>query len=537
MNLMPATLQSLFAQLSQPSSRPLTPAISGLREYSRDLVLELWRGGDFANLGFVVQKKAQWIISRKLAKKNKSGEFYMPRFEKVRVNDTPEHHFVQLQLDAEAFHHFDKDDFADQSVLDALAANLRFFVYVRPWNPVGGGLTYVMLLDDRLSLPTAPPKAVPAPAARLPKVVAYDPGMFEGGALSLDKLMLLVGVDTQGPKTVPFEDFGHALIAGNTKSGKSNEEHVLLASLLAHTSPRDLRIVLIDPKNGILAPWSRMPHLWRWDGDKPAYTSDPEEAGQLMEAVVAEMNRRGKLRNPNPGDPNRPIFQRMSAYNRTVSTQERVPFLLVIIDEFMDLDKVASVMSGMRTIVQRGYADHVILWAATQNVTAKEGFPAFIRQQMSTYVIFRLTSLEQSRMLGCPDAHRISQETPGRFYVRGLGKSREPELMQSYFIEDQVDDLARRMSGTGQVSHTLPDTLKKFLEYAYANHDGKATGEIFNAWCKQEGRGDSGHGREGLLQSLEEEGWLVRNRQAGNGRRLSEKALTLFKSVEPVSEG
>jgi hypothetical protein len=544
---MPITLPSIFNRAApvvatgsrnqnngnQNSPMIVSNGINGF-QYSHELVMGLWQARDFTNLGLVVQKKAQTVIAARLNKTNRSGEYFMPRFEKARVIDSPNYPYVLLHLDAEAMHHFSKNDFANEDMLNALAANLRFHTFARQWNPVGGGLAYVVVLSDVPQAAAAP--ATPALAApRLPRLLKYRPEMFENTpGLVADKLMVLIGAGSKGPQMAPLGQLAHTLVAGNTGSGKSNWTHAALASLLAHTSPRDVRVVLIDPKNGILAPWTRLPHTWEWDGN-PAYTSEIAKADELLAAVVAEMNRRGTLRNPNPGDPSTPIYQNVDAYNAAMSSRERIPYLLVVVDEFKDLKKKA--IDWMQTIVQRGRADNVLIWASSQDVSV-ESMPSFIKHQMSSYIVHRLESEYQSRALRCPDAHTISQQTPGRFYARGLGESATAVLMQSYFIEDQVDGLTRQMGAPQETQGKayLPDAMKDLLKFAHeqTTNPDKLTLEVIERWSKARGRDDNSRGIERLAKSLEEDGWVIRGER--NGRWLSPKALSLLGVTEGTSK-
>ena len=76
------------------------------------------------------------------------------------------------------------------------------------------------------------------------------------------KLPLVLGVDTTGNTLiVDLTAMPHVLIAGSTGSGKSVAMNVILMSLLFHSRPDTLKLILIDPKRLEFAPYANIPHL------------------------------------------------------------------------------------------------------------------------------------------------------------------------------------------------------------------------------------------------------------------------------------
>ena len=170
----------------------------------------------------------------------------------------------------------------------------------------------VGLVEMCSSLPT-----VPANSAVL--------GVDEGGA------PLLIRLDSP--------DVAHILLAGTTGSGKTALLRTLLLSLAMHNHAGVLQMALIDPKGRGFGPLSVLPHVWRSAGVAQA----PEAATELLNSLVAEMERRDQL-------------------NRNL------PRIVVAIDELADLIQVGGkpVIDALQRLTQRGREAGLHVVAATQ---------------------------------------------------------------------------------------------------------------------------------------------------------------------------
>lgn len=139
----------------------------------------------------------------------------------------------------------------------------------------------------------------------------------------------------------------HALIAGATGSGKSVCINSILMSLLYKNHPEELRLLLIDPKMVELAPYNGLPHLVA-----PVIT-DVKAATQSLKWAVEEMERRYKLfahyhvRN-------------ITAFNKKAPYDERMPKIVIVIDELADLMMMApqEVEQSIARIAQK--QEHVV---------------------------------------------------------------------------------------------------------------------------------------------------------------------------------
>lgn len=139
------------------------------------------------------------------------------------------------------------------------------------------------------------------------------------------KIPVAVGVDASfTPFSVDLAELPHLLIAGTTGSGKSVFVKTLIASILYHLTPNEARLVLIDPKRvefGIFA--SSL--FCACD-----IITDFEDVPPVFSALVAEMERRYLcLEQAGVSD--------LSQYNASVSPDQRLPYVVVVVDEFADL--------------------------------------------------------------------------------------------------------------------------------------------------------------------------------------------------------
>ncbi len=145
---------------------------------------------------------------------------------------------------------------------------------------------------------------------------------------STEPLEVPLGLDVGGAvRMCNLAKMPHLLVAGTTGSGKSVCINTILLSLIYKTSPEDLRLILIDPKQIEFAPYEDVPHLYM-----PIVTDMQRAAGALA-CAVQEMERRFSLIK-DVG------VRNIEAYNEAVKNdpeREHLPYIVIVIDEFNDL--------------------------------------------------------------------------------------------------------------------------------------------------------------------------------------------------------
>jgi S-DNA-T family DNA segregation ATPase FtsK/SpoIIIE len=222
---------------------------------------------------------------------------------------------------------------------------------------------------------------------------------------SKGRLPLALGKDTVGqPVVADLAAMPHLLVAGATGSGKSVALNTMILSLLSAGGPRDIRMLMIDPKMLELSAYDAIPHLLA-----PVITQ-PKDASAALKRVVAEMQRRYRLLAEagvrNIDGYNKQVESTPRAAEAQVTSSEagvevsvsaappeRLPYIVVIIDELADLMMVAAreVEDSIMRLAQMARAAGIHLILATQRPSVdvltgviKANFPARISFQVSS---------------------------------------------------------------------------------------------------------------------------------------------------------
>lgn len=146
--------------------------------------------------------------------------------------------------------------------------------------------------------------------------------------VSDQKLPIALGKKIEGePFVADITSMPHLLIAGATGSGKSVCMHSIIASLLLTRTPSEVRLAMIDPKMLELSIYEGIPHMWA------PVVIETDKATVLLKALVAEMENRYKRLS-------RIGVRSIEEFNSRLtpeSEDERLPFIVVFIDELADL--------------------------------------------------------------------------------------------------------------------------------------------------------------------------------------------------------
>ncbi len=223
------------------------------------------------------------------------------------------------------------------------------------------------------------------------------------------RLPLALGKDTVGqPVVADLAGMPHLLVAGATGSGKSVALNTMILSLLASASPRDVRLLMVDPKMLELSAYDTIPHLLA-----PVVTQ-PKDAALALKRVVAEMQRRYRLlaeagvRNidsynkqidaaPRPAADAKPASGESAA---PPAPPERLPYIVVIIDELADLMLVAArdVEDAIMRLAQMARAAGIHLILATQRPSV-DVITGVIKANLPARMSFQVSSKTDSRTI------------------------------------------------------------------------------------------------------------------------------------------
>ena len=220
-------------------------------------------------------------------------------------------------------------------------------------------------------------------------------------------LPIVLGKDIEGkPYVGDFAKMPHLLVAGATGSGKSVFVNAMIMSLLYRSSPDDVRFIMVDPKMLELSVYEGIPHLLL-----PVVT-DPNKAAQALKWAVSEMERRYQIMSEmgvrNIQGFNKKLKdteergERLYRPESSGDTQplEKLPFIVIIVDEFADLMMVASrdVESYIMRLAQKARAAGIHLLLATQRPST-DVLTGVIKANFPTRIAFQVASRYDSKTI------------------------------------------------------------------------------------------------------------------------------------------
>lgn len=207
-------------------------------------------------------------------------------------------------------------------------------------------------------------------------------------------LMFAMGKDVANKKVYgDISKMIHLLVAGSSGSGKSVFLGSLIISLIYKYSPEELRLILIDPKKTEFVLYNNLPHLMINE-----IITDVGKAVQSLNWAIGEMNRRYSL------------FEQMSKsgtyvvnldqYNEQVEKKDRIPKIVIIIDELADLMLAAKkeMEDRIQNLTQKARAAGIHLIVATQRPST-DVITGVIKSNLSTRVAFYVASDVDSRVI------------------------------------------------------------------------------------------------------------------------------------------
>ena len=278
--------------------------------------------------------------------------------------------------------------------------------------PAGVNLSKILARDKELALNLAVDKIrieAPIPGTRsvgveIPNVKSASV-MFRGVIESQewkkakDPLTFAVGKDISGKAVVAnLAKMPHLLIAGTTGSGKSVMTNTLISSLLYRNTPSDLKLIIIDPKQVEMALYNDIPHLLT------PIISSTEKALSAMKWAVNEMEKRYTLmaekRVKSIIDYNEKVLGEAEEKKDEAETAEKMPYIVVVIDEMADLMMTAGKDLEMLIvrIAQKGRAAGIHLVLATQRPEVKV-ITGLIKANVPGRIAFAVGSQIDSRIM------------------------------------------------------------------------------------------------------------------------------------------
>jgi DNA segregation ATPase FtsK/SpoIIIE, S-DNA-T family len=248
-----------------------------------------------------------------------------------------------------------------------------------------------------------------------------------------------LGKDISG-RAVFFDlaEMPHLLVAGTTGSGKSVMLNGLLTSLLLTTDPRQVKLVLVDPKRVELSQFARIPHLIT-----PVVT-DPKKAANALSWAVAEMERRYEVLE-------RVGVRSLEGYNDR--SEKSMPYVVVVIDELADLmmTAAAKVEDAVIRLAQKARAVGIHLVVATQRPSV-DVITGMIKANVPSRIAFAVSSQIDSRViLDTPGAEALLGQ--GDMLFKPVSALRPSRVQGAYISEAEVDRIVSACAAGAQARY------------------------------------------------------------------------------------
>lgn len=286
---------------------------------------------------------------------------------------------------------------------------------------------------------------------------------------SKSKLSVALGRDISGNVTIAnLAKMPHMLIAGATGSGKSVCINSIIVSLLYKATPKEVKLLMVDPKVVELGVYNGIPHLL-----VPVVTDPRKAAGALSWAVTEMLNRYKIFADNNVRD--------LDGYNemaRISDELETLPQIVIIIDELADLMMAApnEVEDAICRLAQMARAAGMHLVIATQRPSV-DVITGVIKANIPSRIAFAVSSQVDSRtILDGGGAEKLLGRGDMLFYPVGMPK---PVRIQGCFVSDkEVEQIVQFVKHKDtaaydeQVISEIEKNAVKETKPGKAEHDG-----------------------------------------------------------------
>ena len=280
------------------------------------------------------------------------------------------------------------------------------------------------------------------------------------------EIPMAIGKDVSG--TMMFGDLvkmPHLLVAGQTASGKSVGMNGFLISMLYKFSPSELKMIMIDPKRVELSVYNGIPHLLT-----PVITN-PEKALNSLKWAVAEMLRRYDLATSVNA-------RNLKEYNAKVSKEQKLPYIVIVIDELADLmmsGQKKEVEGSIARIAQMARAVGMHLIIATQRPSV-DVITGLIKANIPSRIAFTVASQIDSRtVIDKMGAEDLLGRWDMLYYPTG---SLEPERIQWVLVEThEIEAVVNKLKLTID-----PDMLKNMQDPEIANGKSATAGSVLEGY-------------------------------------------------------
>lgn len=267
---------------------------------------------------------------------------------------------------------------------------------------------------------------------------------------------LALGKDVEGNILISgMEDMPHLLIAGATGSGKSVCINSIITSIIYKSSPKDVKLMLIDPKVVELSIYNGIPHLLI------DVVTNPKKAAFALNWAVDEMEKRYMAFAENH-------VRDLKGYNKKMVSEgkedEKLPKILIIVDELADLMMVASkeIEEYIARLAQKARAAGMHLILATQRPSV-DVITGTIKANVPSRIAFAVASSIDSRtILDMGGAEKLLGKGDMLFYP---SKYPKPKRIQGAYIGDsEVERVVDFVKNNNEIKNNVESKIEKAIE-------------------------------------------------------------------------
>jgi S-DNA-T family DNA segregation ATPase FtsK/SpoIIIE len=259
---------------------------------------------------------------------------------------------------------------------------------------------------------------------------------------SPSKLTLALGRDISGETVIAdLTKMPHLLVAGQTGAGKSVSVNSMIMSILFKASPREVKMLMIDPKLIELSMYEDIPHLI-----SPVITN-PKQAAEALRKMVFEMERRYRLLAEKGA-------RNIDGYNRVASDEEQMPFIVIFIDELADLMFASSreVEDSITRLAQMARAAGIHLIIGTQRPSV-DVITGIIKANLPSRISFKVTSKIDSRtILDTQGAEQLLDKGDMLLMLSGQGIKR---VHGALVTEDEIHQVTAFIKPQGSPDYSI----------------------------------------------------------------------------------
>ena len=260
------------------------------------------------------------------------------------------------------------------------------------------------------------------------------------------KLTFALGKDVAGEfKYADLTRMPHLLVGGSTNSGKSVCLNTIISSILYRATPREVKFVMIDPKRVELSLYDGIPHLLA------PVIKDVKQAAGIFRSVLKEMEERYD-RFARIGTRN------IDGFNGRVPPDERLPYIVVVVDELADLmmQQGPEVETSICRLAQLARATGIHLVIATQRPSV-DVITGTIKANISSRIAFAVATQVDSRtIIDMTGADRLIGR--GDMLFMPIDAAKPVRVQGCYVGERETEELVKYLRNQEEAVYTMIPT-------------------------------------------------------------------------------